>query len=65
MQAAIEKVAALAPECGQGDTADNPSPVPRSTRTTAVELAAMPPPKMAAQEIAETVDSTRASGSPW
>jgi hypothetical protein len=62
--AAMENVAALAPARGQGDTADNPRPAPRSTSTTATELAAMAPPRIAAHEIAETDDSTGASASP-
>jgi hypothetical protein len=60
----MEKVVALAPVWGQGDTVDNPNPMPRRTSTTAIVLEAMPPPKIAAHEIAETDDSVRTSGSP-
>src|SRR4051794_18634459 len=63
--AMMEKVVALAPAFGHGETEDNPKPAPRKTRTTDMALAAIPPPMMAAHEIAETEDSTGAPGSSY
>jgi hypothetical protein len=62
--AAIVKVAAEAPKPGHGLIVDSPTPVPSATKITVVAAAATAPPRMAPQDIAETIDSTAGADSP-
>ena len=52
------KVVTEAPEFGQGDTEARPKPDPRASRINDKAAVAKAPPMIAAQDIAETDDSS-------